>query len=314
MSQNIYETITNTFIQQLEQGVRPWHQPWQSDKGNASYKIPVNAVTGKEYRGYNILSLWHAASVFEYPTNEYATYKQWASEGEFVRKDEKGNMIVFYDVMEKENEKHELKKIPFLKVSHVFNKSQLKSYDLKKEEKPELPPLFDRIERVDEFVKKTGVFIKHEGDQAYYNRVRDIVVMPKPELFTGTPTQTGQEGYYSTLFHEMGHLTGHANRLNREFGKRFGDKAYAYEELVAEITSAFMCAKKEITDAPREDHAQYLSHWIKVLREDNRAVITAASHASKATDFLETMREVSAPANDNCQPCQVQGVQLRRLS
>lgn len=176
MSQAIYESITNTVIQQLEQGVRMWHQPWNSVNANVAYKIPFNGTTGKEYRGINIPMLWMANEEKKFTTNEWATFKQWESNKESVQKGEKGNMIVFFDMLEKENDKQQIEKIPFLKVSYVFNRSQLKSY-VPGEVVPEEPePLFERIEQAETFVKNTGAVIRHDGgDRAYYNKLSDII-------------------------------------------------------------------------------------------------------------------------------------------
>ncbi|WP_341769293.1 ArdC family protein [Enterobacter hormaechei] len=127
MTVNLYETITDKIIHQLEQGTRPWHKPWQDENASAGYKLPINATTGKEYRGINIPMLWLAVEEKAFTTNEWATFKQWEATKETVRKGEKGNMIVFYDIMEKENDKQEIETIPFLKTSYVLNRSQLKS-------------------------------------------------------------------------------------------------------------------------------------------------------------------------------------------
>lgn len=120
-----FDEITKSFIQQLEQGVRPWHQAWISTNANVSFKLPINATTGKKYQGTNILLLWMSAEKNSYPTNEYVAFKQWAEKKEFVRKDEKGSKIIKFDVLEKENDKGETDKIPYLKVYTVFNSSQL---------------------------------------------------------------------------------------------------------------------------------------------------------------------------------------------
>lgn len=130
--------------------------------------------------------------------------------------------------------------------------------------------------------------------------------MPSASSFVGTKTQTALESFYATEFHELGHLSGAPMRLNRDFGKKFGDVAYTYEELVAEITSAFLCAKLGITDAPHPDHAQYLNVFLKLLKDNSNAIVTAASKASQAVEYLSTMREMhidlSKTANDNPPP------------
>jgi antirestriction protein ArdC len=288
----IYETITNTIIQQLEQGVRPWHKPWDSANPSVAFKIPVNATTGKEYKGINIPLLWQAADDKAFTTNEYATFKQWAYNKESVKKGEKGNVIIFYDTVERENDRHELEKIPFIKTSVVFNRCQLQSYKPSDTEAPQ-QPLIERIEHVDKFAQNTGALIYNDGgNRAYYSRLTDEIHLPMVERFIGSPSQTALESYYATMLHELGHWSGNQKRLDRQFGKRFGDSAYAFEELVAELTSAFLCAKLEIADAPRPDHAQYVGSWLKVLKDDKKAILTAASKASQAADYLFNLRNV----------------------
>ena len=305
MSTPLYETITTKIIQQLEEGHRPWHKPWTTNKPSVAFKIPVNATTGKPYRGINIPLLWNAADEKGFTTNEYATFKQWSANKEVVKKGEKGNLIVFFDVMEKENDKKEIERIPFLKSSIVFNRSQLQSYT--PPDPSELPPEprdpFDRIHAVDSFISKVGAKISHDGgNRAYYSRVTDDIHLPKLRQFVGTPTQTPQESYYAVTMHELTHWSGHESRLNRKFGKRFGDQAYAFEELVAEMGSAFLCASLEITDAPRPNHASYLKSWLQVLKDDKRAILTAASKASEAMDYMfklqDGVNDMGKPAND----------------
>lgn len=281
---DIYTEVTTKIIQQLDNGVRPWHQPWGSVTQNVAFKMPINATTGKVYRGINVPLLWMAAEEKGFTTNEYASYKQWAARKEYVRKGEKANLIVYYDKIVKQNEDGEEVKIPFLKSSYVFNRCQLQSYKYEEPEPREM--LFNRINRAENFIRNTGVKINHSGNRAYYRLFTDEIYLPPEIMFTGSETQTPEEAYYATAFHEMAHWTGAYDRLNRRFGKRFGDHAYAVEELVAEISAAFTSCKLDITDAPREDHAQYLASWLKVLKEDSRAILTASSKAQEATDYL----------------------------
>jgi antirestriction protein ArdC len=301
---NIYDTITTKIIMQLEDGVRAWNQPWVSANQEAAFKMPLNPTTGKDYRGVNILLLWGAAEEKGFTTNEWATFKQWSYAKQSIRKGEKQNLIVFYDKMVKENEKGEEQVIPFLKTSYVFNRCQLQGY--KYIEPQEKPMLFNRINAADNFIKGTGAIIHNTGDRAFYRRTADEIYLPPEIMFTGSATQTPEEAYYSTGFHELGHWTGSPTRLNRQFGKRFGDQDYAVEELVAEISAAFTSCKLGITDAPREDHAQYLANWLTVLKNDNRAIVTAASKAQEATDYLFNLQQITKPANDNRSPVAAQ--------
>lgn len=279
-----YAQVTDKIIHQLDNGVRPWHQPWGSVSQNVAFKIPINPTTGKEYRGVNILMLWGAAEEKRFTTNEWATFKQWSYHKQTIRKGEKQNLIVFYDKMVKENDKGEEVQIPFLKASYVFNRCQLQGY--KYVEPEERPMLFNRINAADNFINNTKAIIHNTGDRAFYRRSSDEIYLPPDIMFTGSETQTPEEAYYATAFHELAHWTGSPTRLNRQFGKRFGDQDYAMEELVAEMSAAFTSVKNDITDAPRADHAQYLANWLSVLKQDNRAILTAASKAQEATDFL----------------------------
>ncbi len=176
--------------------------------------------------------------------------------------------------------------IPFLKGYTVFNVEQidgLPAHYYGKAE-PVLDPV-QRIERAENFFAATGADIRHGGDRAYYAIHPDYVQMPPFESFRDA------ESYYQTLGHECVHWTRHQSRLNRDFGrKRFGDEGYAVEELVAELGSAFLCADLNLTPEPREDHASYIASWLRVLKNDKRAVFTAASHAQRAADYLNGLQ------------------------
>jgi antirestriction protein ArdC len=142
------------------------------------------------------------------------------------------------------------------------------------------------IEQAEAFVSATGASISHGGARAFYRPATDSIQLPPREAFIGSLTSTPAEAYYSTLLHELTHWTGAETRCNRQLGKRFGDQAYAIEELVAELGAAFLCADLGITDEPRADHAQYLASWLSVLKADKKAIFTAASKASETAAFL----------------------------
>lgn len=285
MSRDLHEEITNKIIELLEKDQAPWRQPWT---GGVPLSMPINGVTGKAYRGINIPLCWHSMQEKGYQSNQFASFKQWAEKKEYVRKGEKATTIVYYDTIEREKD-DEIKKIPFLKMSFVFNQCQLQSYK-GEEPKPAQVDFVTRIQTADEFINNTGAIVKHGGSRAFFNPAQDYIQMPPTYSFTGTETQNPTEAYYSTKLHELSHWTGVEKRCNRQMGKRFGDNAYAMEELVAEISSAFLCAGLEITDGPQPDHASYLGHWLDVLKEDKRAIFTAASAASKAGDFLRRLQ------------------------
>jgi antirestriction protein ArdC len=146
------------------------------------------------------------------------------------------------------------------------------------------------LEQAEAFVAATGASISHGGGRAFYRPATDSIQLPPREAFVGSPTSTPAEAYYSTLLHELTHWTSAPSRCNRELGKRFGDDAYAIEELVAELGTAFLCADLGITDEPRADHAQYLAAWLSILKADKKAIFTAASKASEAAAFLAALQ------------------------
>lgn len=289
MQRDTYQTITDTILAKLE-NCQPWERPW----AGPMLSMPINAHTGKEYRGTNIVMLWASAQEQGFDVNEWATFKQWAERGAKVRKGEKGTPVLWFKMLERRGEAAEAGedeatgKVPCARISWVFNAAQVEGYTPKETRKPSQ---VESIEQAEALMLASGAKIRHGGNQAFYMPSRDEVVLPAKESFTGTSTSTATECYYSTAFHELTHWTG--PRLNREFGKRFGDDQYAAEELVAELGAAFLCAKVGMSSEPREDHANYLACWIKVLKNDRKAFITAASKASEAADYLLSL---AAPA------------------
>jgi len=177
----------------------------------------------------------------------------------------------------------------------VFNRCQLASYvpDSIKHI-PEPKPLVERIATVDAFIANSQAIIEHSSNRACYAPGLDTIYMPPVHSFIDTPGSTATENYYSTLLHETAHWSGHPNRCNRKLDGRFGSNAYAFEELIAELSAAFLCAKLEISHTPRPDHAAYLASWLTVLRDDKKAILTAASEASKVVDFLQILHPIDA--------------------
>lgn len=285
MKKDIYQTVTDSIISSLEQGVRPWQKPWSGSNTSGRIILPQRG-TGEAYRGINILMLWGAAVDRGYRSPTWLTYQQAAEQGGQVRKGETGSKVVYAGSITRTDDgvapgADAEQRIPFLKSYTVFNTEQIDGlgdrYPI-----PEAEPLpsFGRIERADRFTAATRATIRHGGNRACYSPGLDVVQMPAPEAFRDAPS------YYSTLIHELTHWTGHPTRLAREYGKRFADKAYAFEELIAELGAAFLSAELDLTPEPREDHAAYLAHWLDVLKADKRAIFTAASQAQRAADFL----------------------------
>lgn len=285
---DIHQEVTNSIIQQLEAGTIPWQKPFIGTD-QAILGLPFNYTTGNKYKGINILLLWCSAMAKNYQCNEWASFKQWSEKKEAIRKGEKGNLIVYYDTFEKEID-GETQKIPFIKTSYVFNRCQLEGYEPEPIVIPDTNSVVEKIDAIEVFVKNTKAIIEHKGEGAYYSRSEDKIVMPYPEHFLDTEACRATEGYYSTLFHELTHWTGSKDRLERVKGKRFGDNAYAAEELVAELGAAFLCSGFGIASSDHRNNAAYIDHWLKVLREDKKIIFSAASEASKAVTFLEELQ------------------------
>lgn len=289
MKQDLYKRITSRIVAELEQGVRPWLKPWNVEHAAGRITRPLRA-NGQPYQGTNVLMLWGEAVAKGYAAPIWMTFRQAQELGANVRKGEQGSLVVYADrirrteIGDKTGEEAE-REIPFLKGYTVFNVEQVEG----------LPPHFyavaepqldsvQRIERAESFFAATKAGIRHGGNMAYYSVTQDYVQMPAFESFRDA------ESYYATLAHECTHWTRHPSRLEREFGrKRFGDEGYAMEELVAELGSAFLSADLDLTLEPRTDHAAYIASWLKVIKDDKRAIFTAASHAQRAIDYLRSL-------------------------
>jgi antirestriction protein ArdC len=278
-----YTKITELIIADLEQGVRPWVKPWL-DGAVASRPVRHN---GQPYSGINVLALWSVASDKGFGNPMWMTFKQAKELDGCVRKGEKGSVVVYSNRITKTETndagESEDREIPFLRGYSVFNVEQIGG--LPEEYYAPRARMFTnpvhRIEYAETFFAATGAEIRFGGNRAFYAPSGDYVQLPPIEMFPVA------ERYYATLAHEMTHWTRHPDRLNRDFGgKRFGDEGYAVEELVAEMGAAFLCADLEMKPQIREDHAPYIASWLKVLKNDKRAIFHAASHAQRAADFL----------------------------
>jgi antirestriction protein ArdC len=285
---DIYAQVTARIVADLEKGVRTWSQPWTTGGFGGEVTIPIrhNRVP---YRGVNVLLLWIESMQRSFGSPMWMTYKQAQLQGGQVRKGERGSMVVFaspIDITETgETGEETERKIHLLRRYTVFNVEQIDGLLAEYCPQPATPQsLSERIDEADEFIKATGAVVRHGGDRAFYAPARDIVQMPPFERFAN------KESYYGTELHEIIHWTGHKSRLKREFGKTFGDRIYATEELVAELGAAFLCAMLGITPEIREDHAAYIGNWLAILKEDNRAIFRAAAHAQRAADFLNGLQ------------------------
>lgn len=289
MKTDVYQKVTDKIIADLEKGELSWLKPWSS--GNLEGKItkPLRH-NGMPYNGINVLMLWGASVEAGYLSPYWMTFKQAKELGAHVKKGERGNLVVYANTITKlesqDDGSEEERKIPFMKGYSVFNVEQIEGLPEHYYAKPE--PVIDpalRIERAEEFFGHTGADIRHGGNSAHYSGGTDHVQMPAFETFRSP------ESYYATLAHELTHWTKHKTRLDRDFGrKRWGDEGYAREELVAELGAAFLCADLELTPEPGMDHAAYIQSWLKVLKDDKRAIFAAAAHAQRAADFLHGLQ------------------------
>lgn len=286
MKQDAHQIITDKLVALIEKADgNAWEMPW-----HGQMVMPQNAVTKKGYRGVNVICLWMGQMANGYASSLWATYKQWRDMGAQVKKGEKSTPIVFYKTYEVEAEaaEEENETRMFARISYVFNAAQVDGFAVP--EQPKNEGIEDHA-AVLELVTPLGVPIKHGMAGAYYHRTEDYIGMPNTSSFKATTHSSAFSNYYSTLLHEMTHATGAPHRLDREKGKKFGDAAYAFEELVAEMGAAMLCVETGITSTPREDHAQYLANWLKKLKSDKRYLFHAASQAQKAVDFMLQLRD-----------------------
>ncbi len=299
---DLYEEVTSKIVAELEAGRFPWTQPW-ANRGEAqtlAAGLPKNAATSATYSGINILLLWGAAIENGFSSQIWLTFKQAKALGGTVMKGERGSMVVYADKFIPKDEMERVAKeggdanfVPFLKRYTVFNAAQCEGLPEGIATNPAPLPECEAIPRAETLIQATGADFRIGGDRAFYVPVQDFIrVPPQPAFFE-------QINYYRTCFHELGHWTGHASRLAREFKGRYGSHAYAREELVAELASAFVCASLSI--APTVRHADYLGSWLEVLKEDNRAIFNAASLASKAADFILAFGVTPAPQHAQAQ-------------
>ena len=281
----LYDEITDKIIAELEAGRVPWVQPWGTAAAKAPLALPKNASTDRFYSGINILLLWGSTIEHGYSGQTWLTFRQALSLGGHVRKGERGTTVVYADRFVPRDEKRraaesgdEAQAIPFLKRFTVFNTDQCDGLpDAIATAAPPPPP--GLIEpTVEALIKATGITFRIGGDRAFYAPAEDFVQVPPPQAYF-EPIN-----WHRTALHELGHATGHRSRLNRDLSGSYGTKKYVFEELVAELSAAFGCASLGIVPTVR--HADYIGSWLEVLREDNRAIVRAASQASKAADYL----------------------------
>ena len=268
-----YDVVTESIIRQLERGVTPWRKPWRTE-------MPANLVSKKEYRGINIFLLASQG----YGSRFWLTYRQAQMLGGTVKKGEHGSKVVFWKIDEYRKENSETgetenRKSILLRYYTVFNLEQCEGI-----KSPEPAPVINPIEQCENIVRSMPNPPGFAQDsRACYRPSIDTVGMPARSAFHSA------EEYYSTFFHELTHSTGHPSRVGREGimnHNPFGSEDYSKEELVAEMGAAMLCGVTGIASQTLDNSAAYLQAWINKLRSDSRLIVSAASQAQKAADYI----------------------------
>ena len=283
---DVYQIVTNRIISDLEKGIIPWEKPWIA-KGN---RYAISGTTGKRYSLLNQMLLGMPG--------KWYTYKQAEKIGAHVRKGEKSSVCVFWKMIEdkkeqKDGDDKKKKMIPILRYYNVFHESQIDGLpESEPETEFEVSESPDAEKVIWDYVNREGISLVHsDADGAYYAPGKDLIHLPKPELFKNT------NEYYATAFHEMTHSTGHESRLNRfaenKTNAAFGSEEYSKEELVAEIGSAILMNVCDLeTEHSNRNTSAYIQNWLSVLNDDKRFIVSASSRADKAVDYiLETEEE-----------------------
>ena len=277
---DIYQTVTDKIIAELETGTAPWIRPWTGE----SDPIPRNALSQRPYRGINTLLLGLEAQHHGYGSNQWLTFRQAQQLDGHVRKGERSTLIIYYEakIVEKEasdpvadGDEPEKRFIPLLKIFNVFNLDQIDGLPAME---PVFGPNWDPNLKAEQIIDASGAQIRHSGFRAFYSPPNDLIYLPLKSSFKD------EAGYYATALHELAHWTGHPSRVGRKLGRRFGESAYAMEELIAEMGAAFLSAHCHLEG--RLQHASYIASWLEVLQRDKRAIFVAAAQAQKAVDYL----------------------------
>ena len=282
MSANdLFARITRQIADAVAAGAETYRMPWH--RWGEDLAQPVNAVSGRHYRGINVLLLWATAEREGYRSGRWATFRQWTDAGAQVRKGQRGTAVFFWkSAADGDDDEATADTRPrpryIAKVYWVFNEAQVDGAEPISPQ-PSLSPA-ERIAVAEALVASIGAEICHGGDQACFVPSTDQIHLPKFEQFRDA------EAYYAVACHELIHWSGAKQRLDRDLTGRFGREAYALEELVAELGSAFLSAHLGLSVEPRPDHSSYIASWLRVLQDDNRAILTASARAQEAVDYL----------------------------
>lgn len=282
---DVYSRVTAEIIAAIEQGAGKWHAPWFHN--GTSIARPTNVSSGKRYRGINTLALWAAGSAAGYGGGLWGTYKQWQDAGAQVREGERSTTVVLwreikvYRQADDEDDDDEEHRRMFARAFSVFNIAQVDGY-----ERPDtlVLPEAERLAHAEAFIANLGVKTEFGGSEAYYRPSDDIVFMPPFSSFRDTAS------FYGVWLHESGHASGAKHRLDRDLSGGFGSASYAAEECCVEILSGLVLADLGIAHHPRPDHAAYIASWLEVLKDDPKAIFTAASKAQRAADWMHAQQ------------------------
>jgi antirestriction protein ArdC len=286
---NFYQEITDKIIAELEAGRVPWVQPWGTAVAKAPLAVPRNAATRRHYSGINVLVLWDAVIKHGFSSQNWLTFRQAFALGGHVRSGAHGTTVVYahrfapaQERQRAERDGDEPDTIPFLRRFTVFNTDQCEDLPQNLASVPGPLPEGLILPQAEALIQASGAEVRIGGDHAFYSAVHDFIQVPRPDAYFDPIN------WHRTALHELGHWSGHPSRLGRDMSGNLGSASYAKEELVAEMTSAFVCASLGISPTVR--HADYLGSWVDILREDARAIVRAASAASKAADYLLAFR------------------------
>jgi antirestriction protein ArdC len=280
MKRDLYSEVSARIITELEAGAAPWVKPWSATAGA---NTPCNAVTNRPYSGCNVVLLWMAQTA-GYSTPRYLTFKQASELGGNVRKGERGTKVYFVKQLQFRDEGADdeaaARIVPMLREYTVFNVEQCDGLPERVLSLGEIKPrnADQRDALIDAFLECSRADIREGAGEAYYRPSDDYISLPRFEAFNSAAH------FYGVALHELGHWTGHKSRLDRDLRHRFGERAYAAEELVAELCAAFLCAEFSIDGDLRM--AGYIQSWIGLLKADSRAFFTACSRAQAAADYL----------------------------
>ncbi|QUD89840.1 ArdC family protein [Phenylobacterium montanum] len=280
---DVYARVTQEIITAIETGDCQYRMPWHHD--GAATTRPVNLVSGRAYRGINVVSLWAAAEANGFASGVWATFQQWRSKDCSIRRGEKASLAVLWKEVSRDDDEPSddadqvgSRRRMFAKAFHLFNADQVEGYE--PPEPPAILPESERLAGAEAFIKALGISTTFGAGSAYYHLVQDEVFLPNFSAFRDA------HGFYATWLHECAHATGAKHRLDRDFTGKWSKDALAMEEMTAELAASFLLADLGIACHPREDHAAYVASWLKVLKDDPKAIFTAASKAQAAADWM----------------------------